>query len=138
MGSLADLHPLELLAVLGGLVAATLALLVPDSRARFAAAWVLLGTVVAAAVAAGPRPLMYPVYLLAIVTILAAWSASRRLRSSPVRRVWRSGRGSDDEAVPEAAGPVRSTVSVLLFLVALVLLAVPLGLLPLPAIMLGR
>lgn len=130
--SVADLHPLELLAVLGGVVAAVVAFLAPDSRVRIVAAWVLLGTVIASAVVAGPRREMYSVYLLAVVLAVGAWLSSRRVLASPVRRVWRTGRGSSDEYVPEAAAPGRSVARLLLFVIALALLAVPLGLLPVP------
>lgn len=130
---MSDLHPLESLAVIGGAVAAVLATFAPDSRARVTAAWVLLGTVLAAIVAVGLNPPMYAVYLLSLVLAAAAWRASRRLSAAPVRPVWRTGRGSSDERVPEAEGPGSAVVRLLLFLVALALLAVPLGLLPLPA-----
>lgn len=130
---MSDLHPLELVAVFGGLAAALLALLSPDSRARVAAAWVLLGTVIAAAVVAGPRPEMYTVYLLALALGVAAWTTSRRILAAPVQQVWRSGRGSSAERVTESGGPAATLWRMLAFLAALALLAVPLGLLPLPA-----
>lgn len=129
---MAALHPLDLLAVLGGVVAAVLAFLAPNSRSRLVSAWVLLGTVVAAVVAAGPRPEMYSVYLLAIVLALAAWFASRQVLTSPVRQVWRTGRGSSQEHVVQTSGPSPALLRALLFLASLALLAFPLGLLPLP------
>lgn len=133
--TVADLHPLELLAILGGAVAASLALLAPDSRARIVAAWVLLGTVIASAVVAGPSREMYSLYLLAVVLALAAWLSSRRVLASPVRQVWRTGRGSGEEHVPETAAPASSIARILLFAVALALLAVPLGVLPVPPLL---
>lgn len=128
-----SLHPLELVTVLGAAVAAALALFAPDSRARLVAAWVLIGSTLAGAVVVGPRAEMFSVYLLAVILFLAAWLASRRVLSAPVRSVWRSGRGSGEEHVTEPATSVRWAGRLLLLLVALVLLAFPLGLLSVPA-----
>jgi len=132
----ASLHPLELLAVLGGAVAAALALFVPNSRVRLVSAWVLLGTVAAAAVVVGPRPEMYSLYLLALILAGAAWAASRRVLSSPVRKVWRTGRGTGEEHVTAEAGPGGLLLRLLLFALALAALAIPLTLLPLPSFLL--
>src|SRR5690606_2564824 len=96
------------------------------------AAWVLVGTVVASAVVVGPRPELYSVYLLALTAATAAWLASRRVLASPVRQVWRTGRGSSDEHVTATSGSSRVLLRLVVFLVSLALLAFPLGLLPLP------
>lgn len=129
---MADLHPLELLAVIGGAVAAALALFAPDSRWRLVGAWVLLGTVVASIVVVRPRPEMYSVYLLSLIVASAAWLASRRVLASPVRQVWRTGRGSSEEHVTVKSGASRALLRLVMFLVALALLAIPLDLLQLP------
>src|SRR5690606_33298171 len=120
---MSDLHPLELLAILGGAVAAALALFAPESRWRLVAAWVLLGTVVATVVTVGPRPEMYSLYLLALITALTAWLASRRVLNAPLRQVWRTGRGSSQEHVTAASGTGRGLLRLLFFAVAMVLLA---------------
>ena len=123
--------------MLGGLVAAALALFAPESRWRLVAAWVLVGTVIATVVSVGPRPEMYPLYLLALISAFAAWLASRRVLNAPLRQVWRSGRGSNKERVTGASGAGRGILRLLLFVLALALLAVPLGLLQAPGWLTG-
>jgi len=132
-----DLHPLELLAITGAAVAAVLALFAPESRWRLVAVWVLLGTVVATVVIVGPRLEMYPLYLLAVISAFSAWLASRRVLNAPLRQVWRTGRGSTQEHVTVASGASRDLLRLLLFVVALALLAVPLGLFQLPGWLTG-
>ena len=86
--------------VLGAAAVAVVTLLAPLSRGRLVAAWVLLGTAVAAVVIAGPNERMYPAYAVVLVQVIAAWLSSRRVSAAPRMSVWRKGTGRGEEHVP--------------------------------------
>ncbi|HEX7000673.1 MAG TPA: hypothetical protein VF164_03165 [Trueperaceae bacterium] len=126
------LHELEQVTVLGAAAVAVVTLLAPLSRGRLVAAWVLLGTAVAAVVIAGPNERMYPAYAVVLVQVIAAWLSSRRVSAAPRMSVWRKGTGRGEEHVTAPASSWRLVGRVALFLISLVLLALALGLLTWP------
>ncbi|HEX7039722.1 MAG TPA: hypothetical protein VF202_06405 [Trueperaceae bacterium] len=124
---MADLHALELLATLGALVTALLSVVRPESRARLVASSALVGVGAAAALVAGPREEMYGVYAVSLLLAAAAWSVSQRVAASPVREVWREGRGRGTEHVTPPESPWRWVARVVMLGLAFVAAAVAFG-----------
>lgn len=124
---MAALHDLEQVTVFGAAAMAVLTLLAPLSRSRLVAAWVLLGTAVAAVVIAGPNERMYPAYAVVLAHVLAAWLSSRRVTAAPRMSVWRKGTGRGEEHVTAPASGWRLLGRVALFFISLAALALPVG-----------